>query len=199
MMYENAEEVVARIFVIVEKCPDSLKEKCFEVLLRGYVEKELAAFAGRQIVSPPPTPRVTDMSGDIAIPEAVLARFRTTAKRLSVDLGSLAGLFDFGNDPFTFHALAVPGKRNADKTRKVALIVAAKSYLATGNWVADWQEVKSECVNQNCYDANNQSVNLQSGEGEIWFKSIEVGKNIELSAEGIKEAEKLLTTLAQAE
>lgn len=198
-MYENAEEVLARILSIVDKCPDSLKEKCFEVLLRGYVEKELSilrARESREMARP-----VVSAEADIAdsIPPAVLPRFKNAAKRLGIELSKLASLFDFGNDPFTFHALVVPGKNKAEKTRRVGLLVAAKSYLATGNWIADWQEVKAECVNQNCYDASNQLVNLQAGEGEGWFKSVETGKNIELSVDGVKEAERLLTALSQAE
>jgi len=196
MMYENAEEAIARILAIVEKCPDNLKEKCFEVLLRGYVERELSGRAPSGALQPPGAKGGEEALG---IPEAVLQRFRTTAKRLSVDLASLAGLFDFGNDPFTFHALKAPGEKKAEKTRRVALLVAAKSYLATGNWIADWQEVKAECINQNCYDATNQAVNLQAGEGGMWFKSVETGKNIELTAEGVKEAERLLVQQSQAE
>ncbi len=198
-MYENAEEVIARILTIVAKCPDNLKEKCFEVLLRGYVETEISIPARRTANETSVLTEREDTSIEAAIPEAVRQRFKSTAKRLSVSLPKLAGLFDFGNDPFTFHALVVPGMNNADKTRKVALLVAAKTYLATGNWIADWQEVKAECINQNCYVSTNQSVNLQAGEGKVWFKSVEVGKNIELSAEGQKEAQKLLTLIAQAE
>ena len=198
-MYENAEEAIARILAIVEKCPDNLKEKCFEVLLRGYVERELSEPSGRSPDTAPQPPGAKSREETLGIPEAVLQRFRTTAKRLSIDLAALAGLFDFGNDPFTFHALGATGKTRAEKTRRVALLVAAKSYLATGNWIADWQEVKAECVNQNCYDPTNQAVNLQAGEGGVWFKSVENGKNIELTVEGVKEAEKLLAQLSQAE
>jgi hypothetical protein len=198
MMYENAEEAIARILTIVDKCPNSLKEKCFEVLLRGYVERELSEFSGRtpNAILQPLGAKIGEES--LGIPEAVLPRFRAAANRLSIELASLAGLFDFGNDPFTFHALTVDGKGNADKTRKVALLVAAKSYLTTGNWVADWQEVKAECVNQNCYDQTNLKHFLEKGVGAAWFKSIEVGKSIELSAEGVKEAQMSLAIQAQA-
>jgi hypothetical protein len=195
MMYENAEEAIARILTLVEKCPDGLKEKCFEVLLRGYVETELSKSVKATVPAPPPGKAVVD--GDVVIPEAVLPRFKVTAKRLAVDLAALASLFDFGNDPFTFYALVIPGKNKAEKTRRAALLIGAKAYLTTGNWIADWQEVKAECINQNCYDANNQAVNLQSGDGAVWFKSVETGKNIEFTTDGIKEAEKLLVELSQ--
>ncbi len=194
-MYESAEEVIARILALVDKCPENLKERCFEVLLRGYVERELAGLANRTPVTKTPPP---DGDHSLGIPEAVLQRFRSTAKRLSINLSALAALFDFGNDPFTFHALTVPGANKAEKTRRVAVLVAAKSYLATGNWVADWQEIKAECINQNCYDSANLAINLRSGEGAAWFKAVESAKNIELTVEGVKEGERLLTQVSQS-
>src|SRR5450759_2180852 len=84
MMYENAEEVIARILIIVEKCPDALKEKCFEVLLRGYVEKELLATG--TISAQNKQPKGSEVSDvGTSVPEAVLQRFQATAKRLSID------------------------------------------------------------------------------------------------------------------
>ena len=77
----------------------------------------------------------------------------------------------------------------------VALLAASRSYLATGSWIADWQEVKSLCVDQNCYDRANYVVNLKKGSGS-WFKGVEPGKAVELSSGGVKEAEKLLKSLA---
>jgi len=94
------------------------------------------------------------------------------------------------------HALTIPGKNNAEKSRHVALLAAARSYLAAGSWSGDWQEVKSLCVDQNCYDATNHVVNLKKGVSAM-FKSIEPGKAIELASGGVQEAEKLLKKLAE--
>jgi hypothetical protein len=112
-----------------------------------------------------------------------------------VQLDALEGLFDFSADPMDFHALHVTGKGAADKTRKVAMLVAARSYLTSGTWVADWQEVKAQCVNQSCYDRGNFGTYLKTGQGAV-FAKIEVGQRVELNAAGIKEAEALLATMA---
>jgi len=198
-MYKTAETALDRILALVAKCPKELQEKCFEVLLSGYVQMEVgtvrpsnspAQIPPRQPPLPPLLPE------ESSIPQAVLPRFKNTAKRVRVELEKLEALFDFNVDPFGLHAITVPGKNNADKTRSVALLAAARSYLATGAWSADWQEVKSLCVDQNCYDLANYSMNLKKRAGTL-FKSVEPGKPIELSSAGIKEAEKLLKGLVE--
>ena len=198
-MYKNGEAVIARILELVAKCPKELQELCFEQLLSGYVQQEVGtirshndgpAGQGDQKSSLPPVPLET------AIPTLVLPRFKTTAKRLSVGLETLEALFDFNLDPFGLHAVTLPGKNNAEKSRKAALLAATRSYLASGSWVADWAEVKVLCVDQNCYDSVNHASNMKKGIGSL-FKKVDPSKSIELSADGIKEAEKLLKGLAE--
>lgn len=198
-MYKNAEETLKRVFELVDTCPQDYRQKCFEVLLSGYVQAEILALKpvppSRQAPSEPATmqpntPRESD------VPAAVLPRFKNTAKRIGIAIEKLEGLFDFSVDPFNLHAVVVPGKNAAEKTRQVALLAASRSYLATGAWSADWQEVKSLCVDQNCYDQANHAQNLKKGLSTL-FKSVEPGKPVELSSEGVKEADKLLKTLAE--
>lgn len=195
-MYKNGEAALKRILELVATCPKELHEKCFEVLLSGYVQREVgtstpsapAAHAQEIQHQVPPS--------ESHIPESVLPRFKTMAKRLDVSPERLESLFDFNVDPFTLHAVTLPGKKNAERTRQVSLLAASRSYLATGSWSADWQEVKSLCVDHNCYDAKNHVVILKKG-GSSLFKNIEPGKPIALSSEGKKEAEQLLKNIAE--
>jgi hypothetical protein len=71
------------------------------------------------------------------------------------------------------------------------------SYFAVGTWIADWKEVKAQCVNQNCYTEHHGEY-MKNGEKSL-FKTVEVGKPIELSASGTREAENLLTAFAKVE
>ena len=199
-MYKTGEAALDRILALVAKCPKELQEKCFEVLLSGYVQMEVGALRPPSAPATPANPAQPQQpppaSHESSIPQAVLPRFKNTAKRVGVELEKLEALFDFNADPFGLHAVSVPGKNNAEKTRSVALLAAARSYLATGAWSADWQEVKALCVDQNCYDLANYSITLKKGAGNL-FKSVEPGKPIELSSAGIKDAEKLLKTLIE--
>ncbi len=169
-----------------------------EGLLSGYVQLEVGALRPPPPAAAPQHPSQSQQqtpTAESAIPPTVLPRFKTTAKRLGVSLDKLEALFDFNVDPFSLHAVTIPGKKNAEKSRNVALLAASRSYLATGSWIADWQEVKSLCVDHNCYDRANYVVNLKKGSGS-WFKGVEPGKAVELSSGGVKEAEKLLKSLA---
>ena len=197
-MYKNGEVALERILELVGKCPKELQEKCFEVLLTGYVEIEVGSHK-------PQTPATASSKGEQTfqetpqheshVPPDVLPRFKNTAKRFGVAVEKLESLFDFGVDPFVLHAITLPGKNAAEKTRQVALLAASRSYLATGTWSADWQEVKALCVDHNCYNLANHAVYLKKGSSTL-FKNVEPGKPVELSSDGIQEAEKLLKALA---
>jgi hypothetical protein len=197
-MYKNGEAALDRILELVAKCPKELQEKCFEVLLSGYVKLEVGNVKPHASAAPtlhgqptqPPTP-----PADSNIPALFLNRFKNTAKRLGITLERLESLFDFSVDPFVLHAVEIPGKKNAEKSRQVVLLAAARSYLATGSWSADWQEVKALCVDHNCYDSVNHAKNLKQGTKTL-FKVVDPRKPIEVSTSGVKEAESLLKILA---
>lgn len=200
-MYKNGEAALERILELVAKCPKELQEKCFEVLINGYVQLEIGGQGGKPQPPASPTQPIQPQAppAESQIPAAVRPRFKTTAKRLGVTAEKIEALFDFGVDPFALHPVSLPGKNVAEKTRNVALLAASRSYLATGSWSADWQEVKALCVNYNCYDPANHAVNLKkaaNGKDAI-FKAAEPRKSIELSSHGVQEAEKLLKQLAK--
>lgn len=201
-MYEDAEKEIAGIVKLIDGCPDTLKPKAFEILLQGYVDS---------VVRPPaaataaPVPAATTASvppakhddWSEAIPTESLPRVKQIAKRNKVLPEKIAALFDFSTDPFTLSTFHIPGSNNADRTRRVALAVAARSYISNGKWSADWREVKAVCTNQNCYDGNFAAA-LVKGKGGI-FKNAKAGESIELSTEGVTEAEKLLADISMAD
>jgi hypothetical protein len=197
-MFENAEPAIDRILELVNKCPEPLQNKCFEILLTAYVE----SIKPRAPAADPGGGKHDDDKGKnndqnrqpLDIPEAVRPRFATTAARLKVTLPSLAAMFDFHNDPFTFHALDVPGSTAAKKMRNVALLLGVKNYLITGKWIADMKEFRAMCVDQKCYDRGNMHKNLNSAED--YFKDID-DQTIPLSGAGQTAAEKLLASIAQ--
>lgn len=195
-MYESAQPQLDIILQLVARCPEHLQVRCFEMLLDGYVRTQVGGQAppsGHDKQQPrednPPSPESLSSHG---IPAEIENRFKATAKRIGVELEALASLFDFNSDPFTFHALHVAGERNSAKTRDVGLLVAAKGYLATGQWIADWKEVRAQCVDQNCYDRTNMGSYLK----HEYFKSASADAGVALSGSGIKAAETLLAKMA---
>jgi hypothetical protein len=196
-MYEDGAKQLGVILELVKKCPDALQEKCFTILLQGYVDSEQARIVAPQApvtslqtVEAPPA--ASAVAGEA--PPEVRGRLAALAKRLHVEEEELEELFDFTADPFVYNPLAAPGDTNADKTRNVALLVAVRTYLATGTWTADWSEVKALCIDLNCYDAANHAAHLRKGEGRL-FKTVAAGKTIELSGPGRTAAEQVLAGL----
>lgn len=198
-MYENAADELQRILKLIETCPEPLRAKAFELLLQGYVQTlipppAVAAKVAAERAAPPAKP-ASDAEWSATISPEVLPRLKAMAKRRNVAAERLGSLFDFSSDPFTLAPLHVEGSNNKERTRKVALVVAARSFLATGKWTGDWAEIKAMCTHQNCYDVANFAATLKQAKGDL-FKSVDVGSAIELSAAGTEQAEVLLATLA---
>jgi hypothetical protein len=197
-MFEDAEPVLERILVLVAKCPEALQGKCFEILLNTYV----------QGVHPPaekPGRFEPEFTGERdrhnvdrrqpEIPESIRSRFSAFASRLKVSQEELAGLFDFHSDPFTYHAVEVPGASKAQKTRNVALLLAVKTYLSAGTWTADWKEFRAMCVAQNCYDRQHNAEYLNSAKEGYFTTATEQG--ITLSPAGIRAAQALVSSMVR--
>ncbi len=197
-MYEDGKKQIKSILALVEECPTSLKEKCFEILLKGYVDKvvlisQTTDSAATIPLPPPPADQLPP--GETDIPEVITPRFKTSAKRLKVTEATLSDLFDFTVEPFTYHALDVAGRSKAAKLRNVALLLAFKGYLVTGKWKADWGEFKAMSVDQTCYDRNNTATNMN----HEYFKSASLEEGVSLSSSGIAAAEELLKSMLSTE
>lgn len=196
-MYEDAEPEIQRILKLIDSIPEPFREKAFEILLTGYVASLSGPPSGhwrRQARETPPPPP-GDNSWRQDIPDEVLPRLETMANRLEVAPETLADVFDFSMDPFTYAPAHVKGKSNRERVLRVAMLAAARGYLATGRWSADWAEIKAMCTHQSCYDVNNFSGTLNGAEGE-WFKKVTSGTSVQTAAKGQKEAERLLKGLA---
>jgi hypothetical protein len=201
-MYENLDEELQRVLKLVESCPEALRPKAFEILLQGLVD---GMKPQPSVPSNAKQPKMgeglsskSDHDWTTGIPMDVLPRLKAMAKRRGVQPEQLAGLFDFSSDPFTFAPVHIKGTGAYDRTKKAALLVACRSFLATGKWVGDWAEVKAMCAHQNCYDPGNFSSTMKKAKGDI-LKDVDVGTSVELSATGTEQAETLLAGLAASD
>ena len=88
-MYEDGAKQLEVILELVKKCPEPLQEKCFTILLQGYVDAE------RFQLATPPAPGVisspvargepASAQPESSVPPAVGSRFAALAKRLAVE------------------------------------------------------------------------------------------------------------------
>ncbi len=95
-MYRSGEKVLDEILELVAKCPKEFQEKCFELLLSGYVKREVGT------VTPPAPAFQAEPSGpnqgqasaaESHLPAAIVPRFKNTAKRLGISTEKLESLF----------------------------------------------------------------------------------------------------------
>jgi len=200
-MYENAGSELKKILELVETCPEQLRNKAFEILLQGYVSTLISKNVSVGMSAPPKALEIAQVDRNPqdlwreGIPDEVLPRFMSMASRIKAKPERLANIFDFSTDPFTFSAVHVEGKSTRERALRVAMLVAARAYLATGRWAADWAEIKAMCIHQNCYDVNNFASTLNAAQGD-WFKKVISGSTVQPSSKGQQESERILAELA---
>lgn len=191
-MFGDAKPQLEQILALVKLCPENLQEKCFELLLNAYLAK------GKAPAAAPAEPlRNTKEEADenektYVIPEAIKTRFMSLASRTKVSVDKAAELFDFNADPFTYHALVVPGTSKAERMKNLALMLALKSYLTTTAWTADWKEFRAACIDHGCWDQGNAPSIMKND----WFKNASAATDITLTSSGTKAAEALFAKLA---
>jgi hypothetical protein len=199
-MFDDAQPELEKILSLVQLCPEKLQERCFELLLSAYLESKIP----RPTVTAAPQPAgVSAASADPSgsngnanvVPEAIRTRFNALVTRSKVTAAAAAELFDFNVDPFTFHALSVPGSSNREKMRYIALLLALKGYLTSTNWIADWKEFRATCLDHSCWDQSNVTTIMK----HEWFKNASMSENISLSPSGIKAADAIFAKLAGGE
>lgn len=197
-MFSNAKPQIEMILDLVKLCPEKLQEKCFDILLTSYVgslNKDTAAQKqAKQQESEQQVEKDSkkDPVGTSQIPDAIRTRLVSMASRIKVTPEQIANLFDFNTDPFSYHAFAVQGTTKVEKTKNIALLLSAKSYLSGAGWTADWKEFRANCADQNCYDKANNPTTMKHN----WFKTASPAEGIALSSAGITAAEAALAKFA---
>ncbi|WP_201312648.1 hypothetical protein [Dyella sp. EPa41] len=197
-MFEDAKPQIENIVALVALCPDKLQEKCFELLLTSYLQSLSPSRPAANPASVTPAPALapheapSNAGASATIPDAIKTRFNSLVSRTKVNGAKAADLFDFNVDPFTFHALSVPGSSTTEKMRNVALLLALKGYLISASWVADWKEFRATCIDHSCWDQGNVAKTMK----HKWFKVASSATDISLTGEGIKAAEGCFTKLA---
>jgi hypothetical protein len=195
-VYENAKPELDRIMALVQDIPEKFQSTAFEILLTAYASSQ-----GHPPVTPAAAPHKqaapphAALTGDPLepVPAELRTRFKALAAQAKIAGPDMLKLFDFSVDPFTLGSFVLDDAKTFQKARKVALLVGARSYVASGKWSADWNEVKAACVDHGCYDTNFSQI-MKKAKGSL-FAGVNVGQSMEISAAGQAEAKTLIATL----
>lgn len=195
-------EKVEEFAEIAKSLPDNLQVTCFELLLRNYLEGGKhppgePKVAGSAVATPPPGPvqaMTTTPPAEAGSKQEDLkgADLHVKAKKfiekhaLSVDQlnnlffkedGQLKPLYD-----------DLKTTRTSESQIRLTLLLALQTALTTGEFEADVEAVRRECVARKCYDGNNFSNNYNNNKSLFVFdKYTKATRYVRLSETGKKE------------
>ncbi len=163
-MVTDIKDKILEIASIAKKCPENLQEKCFEVLLKDFLEKQ-SRFIGK--AKPPPSGEgsepgdeedlkkvVEPQQGDI--PEKDLhLKARKFLKSNSLTIDHINQVFYKEGDEIRPLYDDLKTTKASESQIRIALLHALKNALSSGEFEFNGEEVRSECQIRKCYDPPN--------------------------------------------
>lgn len=164
-IYGELKAQIAEFAAIAKGCPDNLQEKCFELLLAHYLDRR--PLAGE----PAPRPEERAPAPDAETPareSPSLPRGQEDIARSDIHLKAMKFLERYAltiedvNQVFYKEGDQILPLYEDLKTTKtsecqlrIALMLAFRSALNTGDFVFNGEAVRAECQTRKCYDAPN--------------------------------------------
>jgi len=186
-MVAELKDKVLEIASIAKGCPDNLQEKCFELLLKDFLEKQS---------SPPPAALeeqvvVDSQKGAEAQQEDLSEKDLHLKTRKFLQSNKLT--MDHINQIFYKEGDKILPLYDDLKTTKasesqlrIAMLQALKNGMHSGEFEFNGEEVREECQLRKCYDAPNFAANFKNNKDyfEDFTKYKKKSPVIRLSTEG---------------
>lgn len=209
-MYKELKEEILEIIDITSKCPDNLKEKCFEILLNNLLISDQSnntntsfkSINESDLVHPTETiesdgnsnQEVSVSSFHIKI-QKVLTSSGITDDILNelyyIENGKLMPLYDSMNSL----------KMSECQLRLCILTAFENSYNnGNGDFSFNGEIIRKRCQEMKCYDSPNFATNMKNGSKyfDNWNGKYEKSTEYTLSPEGKKLLPDILVNLSQA-
>ncbi len=192
-MTEELEKNIKEFAQIAESCPESLREKCFEVLLSTY----LASQGGEGGAGRPPLTGGEGQAGEegagaVLQEELTASDLHMKAKRFlqqnDLTLEHLNQLFYKEAEQILPLYDDLRTTTMAECQVRVALMHALVRALSTGEFDFDGEEVRKECEQRKCYDMPNFAKNFKNNANlfDNFEKYSKKNPVVRLSGEGRK-------------
>jgi hypothetical protein len=184
------EELLSKInqFVeIAEKLPERYREKCFEVLLSGFLR------TGGSSEKPPENaaPATSESGKKFIIPIGV----RATLQQYNVPEDTLEKIFLMdGNEISPKYKIKTTKKSDAQV--QVALLTALENALKpNGKFEFATETVRTKCQDLGVYDGGNFTTHFRNN--SRFFKSLSDKEHVELSPEGKQELAETMLAISK--
>jgi hypothetical protein len=185
MLPENLKSDVLELAAIAQECPESLRNKCFELLLTQYLrnvevgEQGAAKRTGEVggLVSPRPVEPAEDNGTVLPSAEAlpptppsqeditaahIHIRARKFLEKYELTIADLNQLFYRDAEEFRPLYEDLKTTKSAESQIRIALLQALISGMKSGEFQFDGEVVRKECQTRKCYDVANFSANLKN-------------------------------------
>jgi hypothetical protein len=199
--YKHAKDEIAQINAIVETCPETVKEKCFELLF--------AAVFGpaRYPVAPPAEPSAalkepekpadekTNITQKKRLPSNVLA----FAHRNGVTTEDIGKLFLLDHEPI-LPVYKIPTGKTAYAQMCKVMMVLLENGLLNNSLTAPYPELRESVKEDGFYDGNFNKLlkrNHDLFKGAISEETIEEDKTVELTGAGFTKLAEIVKELGQ--
>ncbi len=168
-----AEELKAKVLAfatIAKACPENLQEKCFEVLLRHYldslIDPRVAAqpVAAPSLVSPEPAPAAAPLSQgqeDIARSDVHLKALKFL-ERYGLTMEDVNEIFYKEGDQILPLYEDLKTTKISECQIRIALLHAFRAATETGDFIFDGETVRAECQVRKCYDQANFAAHFRN-------------------------------------
>jgi len=191
MDYKKLKSEIKEIAGIANSVPDSLKEKCFEILLNNLLGDQKPVAENRPPKTPgeptPPTP-----PSDLPI-TTQLRVFMTKTKITEEEIKSILMVAEG-----EVHFIREPAPTKIIKGQKEwALLLALRNCILNNSLLVDPEDVRSVCQDKGFYDTANFAANFKKTNIAKLFKNTmePQGEPQQLSSDGQEELAKLIRSL----
>lgn len=215
-MYLELKKEILDIIEIVQKCPEKLQEKCFEMLLSQYisehkVQKEQPVAIERimkdNVIETEIVESVVGEKGisDSSSDEIKLSDFHIKIQRFfssnGISISDINNLYYKEDDKLMPLYESLGSTKMSECQIRLELLTAFENSFSStnGDMSFNGEEVRQRCQAMKCYDTANFSTILKKGSNLLDNFNDKYDKNTEyiLSAEGKKELAKIILELVK--
>ncbi len=206
-MYKKLKAEIIEIIEIVNQCPIALQEKCFELLLKNYLnlyenDNPIVESAKKNIISE----KELEQNGKLSLKadeEIVEKDFHVKVKRFlqsnKITMDIVNTLYYKEDEKLLPLYESLKSTKMSECQIRLALLTAFENSFTDEEMRFKGEVVRSRCNLMKCYDSANFTKNFKiySSLFENWQDKYEKTKDYILSTEGKKELAKVLIDLAE--
>lgn len=216
-MYKQLKAEIREIIDIVNQCPDSLKEKCFELLLNDYLTNGRQELLGGEMRNPS---AVATNSGSFAV-EASTDEVKSTLgatnddisekdfhvktqkflKENAITMNCLNDLYYKENGQLRPFYESLKTTSMAECQLRLALLTAFENSFVSSSpdMTFNCEVIRERCQAMKCYNATNFATNFKSNKElwETWPDKYDKEFIVTLSTAGKKRLAEVLLDLAE--